>query len=89
MPGKRNTREQREKRRIKRQQVEQSYKDHVPPQVRHLRQGRWFARVNPDPQDVPFSGDVVACPMCPKNFINVEFLRAHMNKRHSHRVPRE
>lgn len=39
-------------RRSMRRQIEQAYKEYVPPQVRQLRQGRWFGRVNPNPQVV-------------------------------------
>lgn len=39
-----------EARRKKRREVELCYRDHVPPQVRHMRQSRWMERVNPNPQ---------------------------------------
>jgi len=87
MPN-RNSKEAREKRRIKRQQTEQSYKDHVPPQVRQLRQGRWFARVNPTPQAIPYIGPTFACPDCGKDVVSAEYLRVHITKKHyPHKVP--
>jgi hypothetical protein len=80
----RNSKEAREKRRVKRQQVERSYKDHVPPQVRQLRQGRWFARVNPTPQTATYAGNTFECPYegCGKSFVAPEYLRAHIEKKH-------
>ena len=86
----RNSKEAREKRRIKRQQTEQSYKDHVPPQVRQQRQGRWFARVNPTPQEILYTGAVFECPCegCGARFVAAEYLKAHMTKKHfPHKVP--
>ena len=84
----RNSKEAREKRRIKRQQTEQSYKDHVPPQIRTQRQGRWFTRVNPNPQEILYMGDTFGCPSCDKSFVSPEYLKAHITKRHyPHEVP--
>lgn len=84
----RNSKEAREKRRVKRQQVEQCYKDHVPPQVRHMRQARWFARVNTTPQEVAYQGPHYPCPLCAKDFAASEFLRGHITRNHfPHRVP--
>jgi len=78
----RNWKEVREKRRIKRQQVEQSYKEYVPPQVRQHRQGRWFARVNEAPQFVAYEGAIFDCPDCDKRFVNMAYLKTHVKKKH-------
>lgn len=87
MPS-RNSKEARDKRREKRTQIEKAYKDHVPPQVRHLRQGRWFARVNATPQEVLYTGPVFPCVDCPATFVSSEYLRAHITKKHyPHKVP--
>jgi len=87
-PGR--SRKEREERRIKRQQIDRSYREHVPPQVRAMRQAGWFARVNPEPQDIPFEGDTFGCPVeeCGRTFAAPRFLRQHMERRHfPHMVP--
>jgi len=79
---------QQEARRTKRRQIEQSYREHVTPQERDLRQSRWHLRVNPEPQEVAWEGDTFACPSCPKVFGAPKFLRKHVSKQHfPHRVP--
>lgn len=49
-PRRRSKYEKQQERRIKRRQIEESYREYVPPQVRLMRQQSWMARVNPDPQ---------------------------------------
>lgn len=43
-------REKWERRRKKRREVEQSYREHTPPQIRHLR---WMRRNKIDPDEYP------------------------------------
>lgn len=76
--------EQRERRRVKRDQVRQAYQDYTPPQVRRVRQQNWMDRINPEPQDVPWELDKHECPSegCGKSFAKAGQLRAHIKNKH-------
>lgn len=85
-------RKAREKRRIKRQQIERSYREHVPPQIRAMRQNNWFERENPVPQVLLLVPAHFACPYegCGKTFGEAQHLRRHMeNKHYPHEVREE
>jgi len=72
----------------KRAQIEKAYREHIPGQIRTLRQERWFKRVNPEPQFVSYEGPIIDCPECAKKFAvgkdrqGVRYIDRHMVAEH-------
>lgn len=76
-------REKYEAKKLRRRQVEQSYREYTPPQVRH---GRFLARVlrvNKHPKDIPGTLPSVVCKHdgCGRWF-NPKFLNRHVRRAH-------
>lgn len=72
-----------EARKLKRRQIEQSYREHTPPQIRH---GRFLARVkrvNERPSNYPSMLPSQVCPEGCGKFFHPKHLLAHVRKRHN------